>query len=382
MNPIDPTDTTRASRAGAVIDPAFWHGRRVLVTGHTGFKGAWLCLLLRRLGAEVLGYALPPPTEPSLYALAGAGEGLATVVADVRDADTLASVVRDFAPDVLLHMAAQSVVLDSYTDPVGTYATNVMGTAHLFDAVRRAGRPVAVVNVTTDKVYHNQRWLWSYRENEALGGRDPYSNSKACSELVTQSFVASFFPAARRGEHGVAVASARAGNVIGGGDWTPHQLVPAIIAAAQAGRPVALRHPAGVRPWQHVLDCLHGYLGLAERLVREPEVAAGDWNFGPPSDEVVTVAQVAEGVARHWHLTPAWVPAPGERLPEEPELRLDCSKAARLLGWRCRLATPEALDWVADWHLRQQAGEAPRTICLDQIEHFLARLGLAGARAA
>jgi CDP-glucose 4,6-dehydratase len=362
----------------AVIDPAFWRGRRVMLTGHTGFKGAWLGLLLHRLGAEVLGFSLPPPTTPSLFDLAGVGADLRTVTGDVRDAAALAAAVRDFAPEVLLHMAAQSVVLDSYADPLGTYSTNVMGTANLLEAVRRAGltRPLALVNVTTDKVYHNQRWLWSYRENEALGGRDPYSNSKACSELVTQSFVASFFPPERRAEHGVAVASARAGNVIGGGDWTPHQLVPAIIAAAQAGQPVALRNPAGVRPWQHVLDCLHGYLGLAERLLREPHRAAGDWNFGPPSDEVVTVAQVAEGVARHWALSPAWTQAPGERPPEEPELRLDCSKAARQLGWRCRLATPQALDWVAQWHLRHQAGEGARRICLDQIDAFLAHLGL------
>lgn len=358
------------------MNAAFWKGRRVLVTGHTGFKGAWLCLLLDRLGAQVRGYALAPPTEPSLFDRAQAGQGVETITADVRDLPALCAAVKDFEPEVLLHMAAQSVVLNSYEDPVDTYSTNVMGTVHVLEAVRRAARPMAVVNVTTDKVYHNQRRAWRYRENDVLGGRDPYSNSKACSELVTQSYVESFFPAARRGQHGVAVASARGGNVIGGGDWTPHQLVPAIVAAAQAGRAVELRNPGGIRPWQHVLDCLNGYLTLAERLTLAPAEAAGDWNFGPASDESVTVAQVAEGIARHWQVVPAWTRAPGESPPEEHELLLDCSKAARGIGWRCVLNTPTALDWVADWHLQAARGCSAREVSLAQIEAFLALPGL------
>jgi CDP-glucose 4,6-dehydratase len=361
------------------MNAAFWKGRRVFVTGHTGFKGAWLCLLLERLGAQVRGYALAPPTEPSLFDQAQAGQGVESITADIRDLPALCAAVKDFEPEVLLHMAAQSVVLSSYEDPVDTYSTNVMGTVHVLEAVRRAARPMAVVNVTTDKVYHNQRWVWSYRENDVLGGRDPYSNSKACSELVTQSYVESFFPAARRGQHGVAVASARAGNVIGGGDWTPHQLVPAIIAAAQAGRSVELRNPSGIRPWQHVLDCLNGYLTLAERLAIDPAAAAGDWNFGPSADETFTVSQVAEGIARHWQVQPAWTLAPGERPPEEHELRLDCSKAARGIGWRCALATPTAFDWVADWHLQQAQGRSARDTSLAQIDAFLALPALRGS---
>lgn len=356
------------------MKPDFWRGRRVFVTGHTGFKGAWLCLLLRTLGAEVRGYALPPPTEPSLYALADAGAGIDTVSADVRDLPTLSAALAAFAPDIVLHMAAQSVVLDAYTHPVATYDVNVMGTVNLLEAVRCAGRPAAVVNVTTDKVYANHGWLWSYRENDALGGRDPYSNSKACSEFVTNAYVDSFFPRAAVVSHGVAVASARAGNVIGGGDWTPHQLVPAIVAAAQAGRAVELRHPTAVRPWQHVLDCLHGYLALAQTLVQSPEAGAGGWNFGPSADEVVTVAEVASGVGRHWNLEPAWVQAPGEWAHEELQLRLDSSRAAQVLGWRCRLATPEALDWVARWHLDVQAGRTPREVTQAQIDRYLERL--------
>lgn len=352
----------------------WWRGRRVFITGHTGFKGAWLCLWLRQLGAEVCGYSLPPPTEPSLYRLAQAGEGLLSVTGDVRDARHLAQALADFAPEVVLHMAAQSVVLSAYEDPADTFATNVMGTVNLLDAVRRAGRAMAVVNVTTDKVYLNQRWPWSYRETDLLGGRDPYSNSKACSELVTQSYGHAFFAPEQRARHGVALASARAGNVIGGGDWTPHQLVPAVVAAASAGQAVALRNPAGVRPWQHVLDCLRGYLTLAERLVLEPGRAAGDWNFGPAGDETFTVAQVAEALARHWQVSPAWQQAVGKTPSEEHELRLDCSKAARELPWRCSLDTATALDWVAQWYQQVQAGESARAVSLRQIESFSSRL--------
>ena len=361
----------------------FWKGRRVFVTGHTGFKGAWLCLLLERLGAKVAGYALPPPTEPSLYALADAGAQVQSTTADLRELGRLSEAMRAFEPEVLLHMAAQSVVLAAYEDPVENYSTNVLGTVHVFEAIRRVmagvGRRLAVVNVTTDKAYLNQQWPWPYRETDTLGGRDPYSNSKACAELVMQSYRESFFPPAQLERHGVALASARAGNVVGGGDWTPHQLVPAVIAAAQAGEPVALRNPAGVRPWQHVLDCLHGYLCLAERLTLEPGVAIGQWNFGPGADEVYNVAQVAELIARHWQIQPAWTRASTETPREEHELRLDCSLAARHLHWRCALDTPSAFDWVADWHLQVERGRTARQACEAQIDAFLVRLDRAGA---
>ena len=350
------------------MTPGFWSGRRVFVTGHTGFKGAWLCLWLQQLGAQVRGYALAPPTDPSLFALADAGAGIDTVTADVRDLPRLSAAVAEFAPEVVLHMAAQSVVLSSYQDPVQTFSTNVLGTVHLLEAVRRAGRPMAVVNVTTDKVYRNHERARPYREDDALGGHDPYSASKACAELVGQSFAASFFGA----EQGVALASARAGNVIGGGDWTPHQLVPAVIAAMLAGQPAVLRHPAAVRPWQHVLDCLHGYLTLAEALVRSPQTAAGDWNFGPPADEVVTVAEVAQTLAAHWQQHPGWVAADGAHPHEAQQLRLDAGKAAQQLGWRCRWTTTEALAAVAQWHRQVQGGSPPRSVCTAQIEAFMA----------
>lgn len=356
---------------GALTDSGFWRDRRVLVTGHTGFKGAWLCLLLKRLGANVWGYALAPPTHPSLYTWAGVHSCVCSTLADVRDLQCLESVVGEAQPEVLIHMAAQSVVLTSYENPSDTYSTNVMGTVNVLEAVRRTGRPVTVINVTTDKCYRNNSWVWSYRENDALGGRDPYSNSKTCSELVTQAYQHSFFPTERFAEHEVVIGCARAGNVIGGGDWTAHQLIPNAVEAFSQGRPVELRNPTAVRPWQHVLDCLNGYLTLAEALATAPEQHSGVWNFGPSVDDVFTVAQVAEALAPHWDVSPAWTQAPGDYPHEEGELRLDCSKATRYLHWRCRLSTNTALDWVAQWYRRTLDSTYARQVCEDQIAAFL-----------
>ena len=358
---------------------AFWRDKRVFITGHTGFKGAWMCMLLRRLGAHVGGYALAPPTDPSLYEVAHAGEGVDSLTADVRDLPLLKTALQAFDPDIVFHMAAQSVVLTSHANPVDTYSTNVMGTVNLFEAIRHArrshGRPLAVVNVTTDKVYRDVGSARPYRESDRLGGVDPYSNSKACSELVTQAFRDSFFPLDRVAQHGVALASARAGNVIGGGDNTPHQLVPAVLRAVMTGVPVALRNPSAVRPWQHVLDCLHGYLTLAEHLSYWPTKTAGEWNFGPSTPESVTVAQVAEALARHWRVAPAWAQDKGTRPHETQELRLDSGKAGAQLGWHCIMNTDEALDWVADWHRRTQQGRPPRDVCNEQIDAFMGRFG-------
>jgi CDP-glucose 4,6-dehydratase len=356
------------------VTPEFWRGRRVFVTGHTGFKGAWLCLWLQRLGAEVHGYALPPPTEPSLYRLAGLAATTPGVEADVRDAAALCAALRAARPEIVLHMAAQSVVLDAHADPVGTFSTNVMGTVNLLQAVREAASgaagPRAVVNVTTDKVYDDPGALHPCREHDRLGGDEPYAASKACAELAGQAFARSWF-----GEgSGVALASARAGNVVGGGDWTPHQLVPAVVQAMTRRQPVALRHPTAVRPWQHVLDCLHGYLTLAQALAQQPAQARGAWNFGPAVHESLTVAQVAQRLATHWGVDPAWVPTPAPPVAETHALRLDSTRAAQSLGWRARLEAAEALDWTAQWYRRVQAGAAPRAVCLAQIEAFEQRL--------
>ena len=355
----------------------YWQGRRVFVTGHTGFKGAWLCLLLQRLGAKVAGYALAPPTQPSLYQMAGVDERLDSTIADIRDLDRLTAAIGAFGPDIILHMAAQSVVLDSYADPVNTYSSNVMGTVHVLEAVRRLGSRLAVVNVTTDKVYENRGWPWGYREIDRLGGRDPYSSSKACSELATEAYRQSFFPLEHLDQHGVAIACARAGNVIGGGDWTPHQLIPSAVAAFARGDAVELRSPRAVRPWQHVLDCLTGYLMLAQRAAASPREFSGDWNFGPLSEDACTVAEVAESLASHWGLETAWRQAPGIHPHEEMELRLDCSKTRRLLGWRCQLSTAAAIAWVAEWYRHTQSGVTPRSVCEWQIEAYLA-LGSGG----
>jgi CDP-glucose 4,6-dehydratase len=349
---------------------SFWRDKRVLVTGHTGFKGSWLCMWLHAAGASVAGYALQPPTEPSLYRLARVDELVASTIADLRDMQRLERLVASFAPEIVLHLAAQSVVLTSYEEPIDTFATNVLGTAHLLEAIRRAGRPCIVVNVTTDKCYANRNWVWGYRETDTLGGLDPYSSSKACAEFVANSFRHAYFAPEAFAQHGVAVANARAGNVVGGGDWTPHQLIPAAVAAYAAGEPVVLRHPDGVRPWQHVLDCLDGYLTLAEVLATDPLRGSGDWNFGPPGDDAHSVAYVVETLARHWGVIRPWVSSQGVTPHEERELRLDSSKAAKLLGWRCKLPIGEALELVAEWYLGVDAGQDARQLCRTQIARF------------
>lgn len=354
------------------IDPAFWQGKTVFLTGHTGFKGSWLALWLQRLGARVHGYALAPPTQPSLFVLAGVDELVRSTLADIRDRQRQEAELLKVQPDVVFHLAAQSVVLSSYEDPVETYTTNVIGTVNVLDAVRRLAKPCAVVNVTTDKVYENRHWVWGYRETDALGGRDPYSSSKACAELVSHAFQASYFTATMPTEAVIGLANARAGNVIGGGDWTPNQLIPQSIQAFHAGRFVALRHPGAVRPWQHVLDCLSGYLVLAEALHRDPARYHGDWNFGPADQDMQPVAAVVEALASHWGTESPWEQDPGSHAHEEMELRLNSQKANQELRWTPTLALDQALAWTADWFRRHFAGESARDVCLEQIERFMA----------
>lgn len=355
------------------MNPGFWRDKRVYVTGHTGFKGSWLCQVLHTFGASVAGLALDPPTRPNLFSLARVGELVDSTIGDVRHLDTLAAHMRDFAPDIVFHMAAQSVVLTSYEDPVNTYSTNVMGTVNVLEAVRRLHRPCAVVNVTTDKCYENKGWVWGYRETDALGGRDPYSNSKACADLVGQSYRDSFFPLSRFDEHRVALGSARAGNVVGGGDWTARQLVPETIAAFLQGRPVVLRHPQAVRPWQHVLDCLGGYMRLAEALSQDPRRGTGEWNFGPVEADAVPVSWVVETLGAAWGIAVPWVADAVVHEHEERQLRLDVSKSTATLGWRGRLPIAQALQWVAAWHRDFQRGADARALCREQIARYLSR---------
>lgn len=353
------------------MNQEFWRGKRVFITGHTGFKGSWLVLLLNRMGATIAGYALAPPTQPSLFELAKLQELVPTVPSDIRDIETLRRELLKFSPTVVIHMAAQSVVLRSYSDPVETYATNVMGTVNLLQAVRELNGRCVVVNVTTDKVYENRNWAWGYREVDRLGGRDPYSNSKACSELVAQAFRDSFFKASAGGEIRVALGCARAGNVIGGGDWTPRQLVPDTIAALNKGHQVVLRHPESTRPWQHVLDCLSGYLALAEALARNAERYSGSWNFGPTDVDTQPVSRVVEMLAGYWGEGNPWRRDPDNHPHEESDLRLNSQLANRELNWRGRLSLEHALGWTADWYRGHSAGANALGLCNRQVDSYL-----------
>lgn len=348
----------------------FWSGRRVLVTGHTGFKGSWLALWLQQSGANVMGYALPPPTSPSLFEEARVGERMTSVIADVRDLDRLCAAVAEHRPEIVFHMAAQSLVRRSYAEPVDTYATNVMGTVHLLEAVRRAGGVRVVVNITSDKCYENREWVWGYREVDPMGGYDPYSNSKGCAELVTAAYRASFFNAADYSKHGVALASVRAGNVIGGGDWASDRLIPDIMAAFLAERPVVIRNPHAIRPWQHVLEPLRGYMLLAERLWHQGPEFADAWNFGPADEDARPVEWIVSRLARNWGAGARWQLDPGEHPHEARYLKLDCSKVKARLGWRPVWSLDRALDQIVAWYRAFAARRDMRLMCEQQIAEY------------
>lgn len=332
------------------IDEAFWRGRRVLVTGHTGFKGSWLCLWLQALGADVAGYALAPPTTPNLFEAARVGQSMRSITGDIRDFDKLIGLVRSHRPEIVVHLAAQPLVRRSYEEPVETYSTNVMGTVNVLEAVRLAGDVHAVVNVTSDKCYDNREWVWGYRENDRLGGFDPYSNSKACAELVTDAYRNSFFSTTDFARHGVALASVRAGNVIGGGDWAADRLVPDIVRALSAGRAVVVRHPTAVRSWQHVLEPLGGYLRLAQALYVEGPAYAGAWNFAPDEADARPVRWVVERFISRWGGDMTWEVQRGEDWHETNLLKLDASKARTLLGWKPRWPLAKTIDKIVEWH--------------------------------
>lgn len=352
-------------------DAAFWRGRRVFLTGHTGFKGSWLALWLQRKGAFVTGYALDPPSNPSMFVLARVALGMEDERGDVRDLAALRGALVKAAPEVVFHMAAQSLVRPSYADPVGTYATNVMGVVNLLEAVREAASVRAVVIVTSDKCYENKEWLWGYRENEAFGGGDPYSSSKGCAELVTAAYRRSFFTA-RPGSRAAppAVATARAGNVIGGGDWSVDRLAPDAIRAFSSGATLRIRHPDAVRPWQHVLDPLAGYLRLAEALFTKGNAFAEGWNFGPAPGDEQPVRVLADRLADLWGDGARWERDGGVQLPEHHYLRLDCAKARARLGWISRLDLETALRLTVAWRRAHLAGADLRTVSLEQIAAF------------
>ncbi|HYF58551.1 MAG TPA: CDP-glucose 4,6-dehydratase [Burkholderiaceae bacterium] len=346
------------------MNAAFWRGRRVFLTGHTGFKGSWLSLWLQSVGAETTGFALPPPTSPSLFDEAGVARGMRSVIGDVRDAGALRDALVAARPEVVIHMAAQPLVRRSYVDPVETYSTNVMGTVHLLEAVRACPTVRAVVNVTTDKCYENREWVWGYREDEPMGGRDPYSSSKGCAELVSAAYRASFLAA------GPALATARAGNVIGGGDWASDRLVPDVLAAFAEGRAVEIRNPGAIRPWQHVLEPLRGYLTLAERLHEHGAAYAEAWNFGPNDADARPVGWIVERLVSRWGDGASWRPSPGEHPHEATWLKLDVSKARARLGWEPALGLEAALDLIVDWTRHRLAGGDVRERTLAQIDRY------------
>jgi len=372
---IDGREVSRPAPRSGAPDPSFWRGRTVFLTGHTGFKGSWLALWLDALGANVTGYALAPPTRPSLHEQAGVASTLRSITADIRDLPRLTSAVAECRPDVVIHMAAQSVVRRGYADPVETYATNVLGTVHVLEAVRRLGRPCAVVNVTSDKCYAHRESAGGYREDDPMGGDDPYSSSKGCAELVTWAYRRSFFPADGVSRHGVALASARAGNAIGGGDWTADQLLPDLIRAFAAGQPCLIRNPAGVRPWQFVLEPLRGYLLLAERLATDPDGFGAGWNFGPAAADAQPVSWIADRLTRGWGDGAAWRLDAGAHPAEAGTLRLDASRAADRLGWRPALSLEDALDWTVEWYSAWHHGADLGALTRSQIERYRQRIG-------
>jgi CDP-glucose 4,6-dehydratase len=345
--------------------PEFWRGRRVLLTGHTGFKGAWMSLWLESLGAEVWGYALAPAGEPNLWSMvAASARPPRSTLADIRDAERVGDAVARADPQIVIHMAAQALVRESYRDPLGTYATNVMGTAALLQACRSLRRLECIVIVTSDKVYENRGEGRAFDERDRLGGHDPYSNSKACAELVTASFRDSFYA------DGAPIATARAGNVIGGGDWSEDRLIPDCVRALETGHSVNLRYPDAIRPWQHVLEPLSGYLTLAQALVRAPKKTPRTVNFGPDPASFCTVREVVDAFSARFGGKPGWVRDPSPQPPEAQTLTLSSELAGQTLGWHPRLDIRESLSWTADWYLAHSAGENMAAFSETQIARY------------
>jgi len=354
-----------------VMNKNFWQGKRVFLTGHTGFKGSWMSLWLQSLGAELTGFALDPPTNPSLFEVASVSKGMRSLIGDVRDLDSLQKAIKDAKPEILIHMAAQPLVRYSYTNPVETFATNVMGSVHMLESIRQVDTVKSVVNVTSDKCYENREWVWGYREHEAMGGYDPYSNSKGCAELVTAAYRASFFNPNDYSRHGVAIASARAGNVIGGGDWAADRLIPDFIRAITAGQTVVIRSPNAIRPWQHVLEPLSGYLELAEALYMSGPEYGQAWNFGPNESDAKTVEWIIDQLVASWGDGASYKIDQGTaNLHEANSLKLDCSKARMILGWHPKWNAGQTIDRISAWHKAYISGADMKAYSLAEIAQY------------
>jgi len=351
------------------MNPTFWQSKKVLITGHTGFKGSWLSLWLQSLGADVVGYALTAPTEPNLFNLAEVAEGMNSVSGDVLNKDRLYRVMAEFQPEFVFHLAAQPLVRESYKNPLKTYATNVMGMVHLLEGVRNVSGVRAVVCVTSDKCYENRGWIWGYREDEPMGGYDPYSSSKGCAELVAGAYRDSFFNKDKYSQHRVAMATARAGNVIGGGDWAKDRLLPDIIRSLMTGQDVILRNPHAMRPWQHVLDPLNGYLTLAEHLYKDGPGFSEGWNFGPAESQ--PVFRVVDQLLSLWDGHVSWKHDKSYHPHEDPYMMLDSTKARVKLGWKPALDLKTSLSWIVEWVKCFQKGAKMRGVTEAQIRRFM-----------
>ncbi len=355
----------------ASVSAAFWQGKKVFLTGHTGFKGSWLALWLQGMGAQVKGFALAPPTTPSLFEQAQVERGMhASQIGDIRDLAAITESMTAFDPDILIHMAAQPLVRLSYREPVETYATNVMGTVHVLEAARQCPSLRAIVNVTTDKCYENQEWEWGYRENEPMGGHDPYSNSKGCVELITSAYRNSFFNT----ERAAALASARAGNVIGGGDWADDRLIPDILRAVAQGEPVVVRNPKATRPWQHVLEPLSGYLVLAQQLWEHGHAVAQGWNFGPRDQDARPVEWILDYMVQAWGDGARWQLDKYPQPHEARYLKLDISKARAHLKWEPTWNLETTLTYIVNWHRAWLQGDDMHARCVDEINSYMAAM--------
>lgn len=350
------------------LNPAFWKNRKVLVTGHTGFKGCWLALWLKEMGAKVSGLSLDPPTQINLFTLSGLEQQIDHHHIDIRQHAEVVDCIKTLQPEIVFHLAAQSLVRPSYENPVETFSSNVMGTVHVLDACRLTDSVKTIINITSDKCYENREWVWGYRESDRMGGHDPYSCSKGCAELVTSSFRRSFLSSSA-GNADTRLASVRAGNVIGGGDWATDRIVPDIIRAISNGDSPEIRNPGAIRPWQHVLDPLHGYLLLAQAMVDQEGFDDG-WNFGPDDDSTVTVAELFNKLLDHWPEAASYRLSEQKHPHEAAVLKLDCSKARTLLGWRPLLDLNSAVQWTAEWYLAWHQQDKLAEFTLRQIRRF------------
>ncbi len=348
------------------VNPEFWKGKKVFLTGHTGFKGSWLSLWLQQMGAELKGYALTPQTEPNLFSVANVATDMESQIGDINDLDNLRLSMTGFNPDILIHMAAQPLVRLSYQDPINTYLTNVMGTANVLEAARQCKNLKAIVSVTTDKCYDNKEWAWGYRENEPLGGHDPYSSSKACAELVSAAYRNSFFNA----DKSAALATARAGNVIGGGDWAQDRLIPDILKAFEKNESVNIRNPLATRPWQHVLEPLSGYLVLAENLYAKGQEFAQAWNFGPKDEDCQPVSWILDQMTQKWGNGARWSLDDDNHPHEAGFLKLDCSKAALQLKWYPKWDLATTIEYIIQWHQKFREGADMKQQCLEEINSY------------